>query len=536
MEIYLIYKYLHKESKVTKNINKSILVTSFIHYCSDSIYSEIVNRCKSRGDDICIYHCSGALRPLCDIAQQAPFFSKKYFSCQECINSIYYIFHEKCNIPLSKIIPYSFSHDKISLPVQISYDDFTKLYYENFDYGLAVIGELATGLGKYRLQPSSHYDLYNNLSSIAINFYKNCIDFFYSQNIDEVFVFNGRLIGMRAPLRAAQQLNIPVSTFEFSGNNSYILAKNSYVQDQSAYKKQIEDTLSSKNFNAGKEFFEKQQTNINKFTSDFSKNTLPLDFNSNLINIVFFNTTQYEICSLREYVNEEFLPEQDSTLLMAAIAYYFQKNPQYHFYIRVHPNMKAEFSTQIEDLRILNNLSLPNLTIIWPEETVNSYTLMKNCQKVITFGSTTGIEATYWGIPSIVCGNNLCPCSEYAYYPKNMRELIDLIQDDDLPPKNQETAIRWGYFQQKKAIPLTLQTNGNKISLKNRFRQIISTIIKKFIKTDLDNLQRDISILQKQLKRYKIEYYKQSVSEDKKINLRRNIEKFLYDRIGEIND
>lgn len=117
-----------------------------------------------------------------------------------------------------------------------------------------------------------------------------------------------------------------------------------------------------------------------------------------------------------------------------------------------------------------------------------------------------------------------------------MRELIDLIQDDDLPPKNQETAIRWGYFQQKKAIPLTLQTNGNKISLKNRFRQIISTIIKKFIKTDLDNLQRDISILQKQLKRYKIEYYKQSVSEDKKINLRRNIEKFLYDRIGEIND
>lgn len=195
----------------------------------------------------------------------------------------FHVFHS------SHILPYSLKKSDFALPENLSYTDFSQSAYENFDYGMAVIGELATGLGKYRLSPSTHYDVYNHLSALGIELYKACKSFFQSHNFEELFVFNGRLIGMRAPLRAAQFLGMSTTTFEFYGKSSFLETTDNYVQDPLTYRDFATEILSNtQNFDLGRDFFEKRKTPDNKFTSNFTECGLPIDFNSNLTNIVFF--------------------------------------------------------------------------------------------------------------------------------------------------------------------------------------------------------------------------------------------------------
>lgn len=243
------------------------------------------------------------------------------------------------------------------------------------------------------------------------------------------------------------------------------------------------------------------------------------------------------MCSIKEYFNDEFCPEQDSTLLMAAICSYFQTNTKYHFYIRIHPNMKSQYSSQIEDLRTLASLSLPNLTIIWPEEGVNSYELLKKCQKVVSFGSTMGVEATYWGKPSIVCGNNLWVGPEFAYYPKTVRELIQLLLTDNLLPKDQSSAIKWGYIQQKRGEPFVLSTHPGKFSVKEFIKKRTSSFLKKFIiMDDINSMKNELNILETNLRELKVEYYRHTASEIEKANLQVRIKNFLQERLGDEYD
>ena len=73
------------------------------------------------------------------------------------------------------------------------------------------------------------------------------------------------------------------------------------------------------------------------------------------------------------------------------------------FYLRVHPHMKElpSSTSQLVDIQALSS-RYSNVCVIWPEENIDTYALIDACEKILTFGSTVGIEATYWGKPSIL--------------------------------------------------------------------------------------------------------------------------------------
>ena len=73
------------------------------------------------------------------------------------------------------------------------------------------------------------------------------------------------------------------------------------------------------------------------------------------------------------------------------------------FVLRVHPNLKFLKNTQNENIKKLVNNS--NLIIIYPEEKLSSYELIRLSETIITFGSTIGIESTYMGKKSILIGD-----------------------------------------------------------------------------------------------------------------------------------
>src|SRR5262249_34716020 len=94
--------------------------------------------------------------------------------------------------------------------------------------------------------------------------------------------------------------------------------------------------------------------------------------------------------------------------------------------------------------RALHTIKAKNLCVIAADSRVSSYTLMDQCEKVIVFGSTMGIEATYSGKPSITCRPSLYSSLEGAYEPTTHAEVVALI-NADLEPKSLSSALIFGY-------------------------------------------------------------------------------------------
>jgi hypothetical protein len=71
---------------------------------------------------------------------------------------------------------------------------------------------------------------------------------------------------------------------------------------------------------------------------------------------------------------------------------------------------------------------------------------MDACEKTITFGSTIGVEATYWGKPSILLGKSYYDQMDGIYKPTSFEELFNLINTPKLSPKRKEDILAYGYF------------------------------------------------------------------------------------------
>ena len=192
-------------------------------------------------------------------------------------------------------------------------------------------------------------------------------------------------------------------------------------------------------------FYEKRRNGILVFdtrvyTKDQQKDLLPDGFDSSKTNIAIYNSSQDEIAALGdEWQKGNLFPSQ-----YEAIEFMLQHaDPGIHFYLRVHPNLKGV--THKAHMELYDLQKYPNITVIPPESKVSSYALMDACNKVVTFGSSTGVEASYWGKPSILVGRSFYEMTGACYHMKSKDELVAAI-NGDLPPKDRIGALKYAYF------------------------------------------------------------------------------------------
>jgi hypothetical protein len=119
--------------------------------------------------------------------------------------------------------------------------------------------------------------------------------------------------------------------------------------------------------------------------------------------------------------------------------------------LRIHPNLGKKENLQVNWIYV-NLLKFSNLTIIAADSEISTYKLMFNCDKVLTFGSSTGIEATYWGKPAIQSGMSLWYYLDAVYTPSNHQELINQLLQKDLIPKPKINALKFGYYVGNRGI------------------------------------------------------------------------------------
>jgi hypothetical protein len=120
-----------------------------------------------------------------------------------------------------------------------------------------------------------------------------------------------------------------------------------------------------------------------------------------------------------------------------------QKNDKVYVYLRMHPNLSNVSNPYVDSTLDLEG---NNFYIIPPESRISTYKLLDKCAVAITFGSTVGVEATYWGKPSILIGNSFYKELDVTYNVETPQQLIQYIMD--IPaPKEKQGAFMYGYYE-----------------------------------------------------------------------------------------
>jgi hypothetical protein len=269
---------------------------------------------------------------------------------------------------------------------------------------------------------------------------------------DRVYIFNGRFSTTLPAINACEEAGVPFCTHDRGGRvDSYCVFEDTTPHDCEYATKEIYGMWSNipevDAIAQGSKFFEDRRARIEhswvSFTKNQQKGVLPLDFDPHKRNFGIFNTTIEEYAAVRDWPNP-ILIYKDEIDAIERICHAFGEDPNAHFYLRMHPNLKGYDNSQTKEIYRLGKRT-NNLTIIPPESNIDSYMLMNNCRTVITFGSTMGVEATYWGKPSILLGRSFYEKLNVAYVPKDEDEVISLLRQD-LSSKPRVGAIQYGLW------------------------------------------------------------------------------------------
>lgn len=334
-----------------------------------------------------------------------------------------------------------------------SVEELKKFKIDDFDIGYALASSL---ISYYRDPVPSLMDAeIKRYLSGTLGVYYSFLNYLRENKTDRVYVFNGRLAHTKAALRACQKMGVDCFLHE-RGNSfrHYSIFENKGIHDLTNTRRLIiemwENADPAERGVIAERFFEARikggSTNWYAFNKN-PQNQLPEGFDPSKKNIAIFNSSEDEVASVSDEWKNPLYENQLDGLRRILRDVSGWKN--YHFYLRIHPNLK---NVKNADLEAIQQLKGDNFTIIPPESQLNSYFLIQHIDKVLTFGSTVGMEACYMGKPSILAGNTFYRTLGGSYDPASHEELIQLLRDD-LPPLNRDVSLKFGYFFSTFGIP-----------------------------------------------------------------------------------
>lgn len=411
-----------------------------------NIQLEILLKHLDEGDNICFYTCKGELIQ-CEFNPNRSKY--KCAMCKDMQKRMLAALSKKGNITVRY-----YDEKKVELSgIRIDSVECLKHYrYKDMPVGIGAASSLITRLRDH------DFDTYKYEKSVERELKLACqvLDSFINQINDSypdlVYVFNGRFSSYSPIVSYCRACNIHFKTYEFSSRvDSYNIVNNEIphnidytaIEIDKAWNNEVDEKLKNE---IGCSFYENTRKGISLLEHSFiamqKEGELPVIDKDKEI-ITFFNSSIDEFASVPGW-EKSFLVFDNEVELIWKICSYFADDASKLFILRIHPNLKYLNNTQIRDLERLKVLS--NLIIVQPESSISSYSLIDISKKVVTFGSTIGIEATYLGIPSISLGLNFYMNLNVVYMPKTENEVYKLINDKQLLPKSRLGAIKFGYW------------------------------------------------------------------------------------------
>jgi hypothetical protein len=408
---------------------------------------EIIKVHELKNDTITVYECNSNLNNC--------FWnpSKNFLQCVECKSKLKntHNFFKDGSVNYKH---FKYDYDIVNnIPKQFSnVSDLKDYTYDNTKIGIAVASRLISLYRDHTFNTKLNISQIQLELSTAIQVYENIKSEIINNKPDLVYIFNGRITTDYPVVELCRKFGIDFYTYEISYSpNKYSLRLNSTAHSIDAMSKEIQQLWDEGDLNkvqiAKKWFENKKRGNnifkIDNFTKEQKPNLLPSNFDKSKKNVAIFNSTIDEFSSIDGW--ENILYDGDDTYGIDQILTDLKVHTNLFFHLRVHPNLKNvnPDTSQLLDLKKLE-VKHKNLNIIWPEEPVDSYQLLDDCDIVLVFSSTIGIEAAYWGKPVILASRAFYESLDCVYKPQSHLDLISLIKTD-LKPLNPESALKYAY-------------------------------------------------------------------------------------------
>jgi hypothetical protein len=405
---------------------------------------EIAAKYIEAGDEIHIIQCSGDL-PACE--PNPNHIKIRCFLCKSRRDKGLGI------ISLPKENRHDLALDKFTKEMEIpdfsSMEELKNFTVEGFDAGMAVASSLISMVREPNPDIREYMPFIRKNLNMSLAVYDAIRHHLEQIKPDVFYLFNGRYASLRPALRAAQHMKIKTYVHERAGIlNKYSLTEDTYPHDIEYQKKQVEKYWhdgadEDKKKGIATKWFEERRGGKDQswysFTKSQIKGNLPEGFDSSKRNIAVYISSQDEFEAITGWKNQVY--KDQTSAMKDLIATDIDDNIM--FYLRIHPNLKGLKNTQTREL---NELKARNLYVIPADSKIDSYQLMESCEKIITFGSTMGVESVFWGKPSILVGRAIYEDINGCYIPRNRRELIDLI-NKKLEPMDRTGAIKFAYWQ-----------------------------------------------------------------------------------------
>ncbi len=330
-------------------------------------------------------------------------------------------------------------------------DDLKKITYRGIDLGLATASSIISYKREHKLNIYKNETLIANAYYTAVFVYESTKLLMQRLKFDKVVLFNGRFVENRPLLRICQENNINYSTHERAGVlQHYLVRENDIPHSIETASKEIDkiwETGSIDKRKVGMDFFINRRARVQQgwhsYTTSQEPGILPAGFDRSKRNIAIFNSSIDECEGIDGYSNPIY---KDENVAITQICDDLKDQTDLRIYLRVHPNLKGLRNSQIIELYNLKNKT-SNLVIVEAGEKVDSYSLMEAADVVLTFGSTTGIEAAFCGKPVVFAGKSFAENLRCFHKPSSHQELMKFILNRELKPLDKEEAIKYGYWE-----------------------------------------------------------------------------------------
>lgn len=142
---------------------------------------------------------------------------------------------------------------------------------------------------------------------------------------------------------------------------------------------------------------------------------------------------------------------------------YFKKRPDLQLLIRVHPaEVKCWIESRqhaVDEIEKRCGKLTPNIFVIRPESKINTYKAMFNCNAVLVYGTTAGLEMACMRLPVIVAGQAWIRNKGISVDVTSPEEYIEALNKlpyaNKLDDSNWSRAIRYAYhFYLRIMVPI----------------------------------------------------------------------------------
>lgn len=327
--------------------------------------------------------------------------------------------------------------------------DLKEYSYQGALLGVGVASSLISYTGNSCYDPKSDLGRTRACLASALLVYLRAREVIKDFKPDYVVTFNGRFATARPIIEAAESLGIKVLRHERGHSFSHYEIFSSSIHNFSYIRKRISDAWNhgdeSNRHDIGHKYFLRRRNGDGigwySFTEKQHQGMAP-DRILNKRRLVYFSSSDDEFAAITD-VNDQG-PWVDQLSAVKDLISIIKSDSNTELIVRVHPHMLKKST---EDLNRWYELAAIGAEVILPQDPTDSYALLDSADIVLSFGSTMGIEATYWSKPSILLGPSAYRGANVAFEPSSKQELGTLLSQDlikKLPPR--DGCLPFGYY------------------------------------------------------------------------------------------